>query len=285
MECSSWTMTASERALVEALGSEGGYRTPDAKARWRLPGRKLLGTWRFHLRVFGIYLRANRHVARGRFGNEAYARQAWDILRIAESAGARVQVRGLHPIARSNGPVVVVGNHMSSLETLLVPGFLLPFRTVAFVVKASLERHPVFGPIMRAVPRVTVGRTNPRDDLHQVLTQGKAHLERGVSVVIFPQATRRVEFDVAAFNTLGVKLAGRAGVPVVPLALKTDFFANGRWIKDVGMIDPDRGVFFEFGAPLRVEGNGRATHAAVVRHIGAHLQAWGGKVIGEQHDA
>jgi 1-acyl-sn-glycerol-3-phosphate acyltransferase len=129
-------------------------------------------------------------------------------------AGGKVEVEGLGHVAGVRGPVVFVGNHMSTLETLLLPGFMLPFKDVAFVVKDSLLSYPVFGPIMRAVKHIPVARVNPREDLKAVLTQGEAMLRAGVSVVIFPQATRSVEFSVEEFNTLGVKLAGRAGAPM-----------------------------------------------------------------------
>jgi 1-acyl-sn-glycerol-3-phosphate acyltransferase len=130
------------------------------------------------------------------------------------------------------------------------------------------------------VKQIAVARVNPRDDLKVVLTQGEAMLKAGVSVVIFPQATRSVEFDVAEFNTLGVKLAARAGVPLVPLALKTDFMGNGRVFKDLGYVDHRKTIHFEFGAPMDVKGNGREAHEAVVAFISSRLRQWGGLVKG-----
>jgi 1-acyl-sn-glycerol-3-phosphate acyltransferase len=131
---------------------------------------------------------------------------------------------------------------------------------------------------MRSVKRIPVGRVNPREDLKAVLTRGAEYLRAGVSVVIFPQSTRAVTFDAEAFNSLGVKLAERAGVPVIPLALKTDFMANGRLIKDVGPVDPRKTIHFAFGAPLRIEKNDKAAHQAVVDFVATRLREWGGSV-------
>jgi 1-acyl-sn-glycerol-3-phosphate acyltransferase len=89
-----------------------------------------------------------------------------------------------------------------------------------------------------------------------------------------------VEFDAQAFNTLGVKLASRAGVPVVPVAIKTDFHGNGKWIKDMGPIDPSKTLYFKFGNPLPVSGKSREIHQQVVDFITQNLTAWGGKVKG-----
>ena len=54
-------------------------------------------------------------------------------------------------------------------------------------------------------------------------------------------------FDPGAFNSLGAKLAARSGVPVVPIALKTDFSGLGPVVKEFGRIDRTRTVHFRFG--------------------------------------
>ena len=64
------------------------------------------------------------------------------------------------------------------------------------------------------------------------------------------------------------------------MALKTDFMANGKWIKDMGRIHPERIIHFEFGESFKVSGNGREDHAGVVRFIASRLQQWGGTVKG-----
>ena len=217
-------------------------------------------------------------IRRGQFDIDAYENRSWQSVRVAEDAGGRLEVTGLEYVADVNGPVVIIGNHMSSLETIVLPGLILPFKDVAFVVKESLRHHFIFGPIMCSVKMIAVGRTNPREDLKAVLTQGTEYLKQGVTVVIFPQATRSAEFDVAGFNSLGVKLAERAGVPVIPLALKTDFMANGKWIKDVGKVDPRKTIHFAFGTPMQVAGNGKETHEAVVSFVASHIRQWGGIV-------
>ena len=49
-----------------------------------------------------------------------------------------------------------------------------------------------------------------------------------ISVLIFPQTTRELFFDPKKFNTLGIKLAKRAKVPVIPIAVKTDAWWHGQ---------------------------------------------------------
>jgi 1-acyl-sn-glycerol-3-phosphate acyltransferase len=100
-------------------------------------------------------------------------------------------------------------------------------------------------------------------------------LQAGISVTVFPQSTRSPYLDVEEMNTLGAKLAGMAGVPMVPLALATDFQGNGRLFKDFGRIDCRRPIRFEFGPPVPVEGHGREAHERVVAFIAERLKAWG----------
>jgi len=138
--------------------------------------------------------------------------------------------------------------------------------------------YPVFKHIMRARNPITVGRTNPREDLKAVLEGGEERLKRGVSLVIFPQTTRTPVFDPAEFNTIGVKLAKRAGVPVVPIALLTDAWGNGKRLKEFGRIDPSKKAHFAFGEPMTIAGRGDEEHQKIIEFITGKLQEWGGKV-------
>jgi 1-acyl-sn-glycerol-3-phosphate acyltransferase len=198
--------------------------------------------------------------------------------RALEAAGVRFDISGLEHVAAVEGSCVFIGNHMSTLETFILPVILLPFKKITFVVKQSLMDYPVFGHVMRSRDPIAVGRTNPREDLRAVLEGGAARLGRGISLVIFPQTTRVPEFVPKEFNTIGIKLAKRADAPVIPFALKTDAWGNGRLVKDFGRIDPSRTVHFAFGAPLRVVQQGAAEHQQVIRFIIEKLRAWGGVV-------
>ena len=76
-----------------------------------------------------------------------------------------------------------------------------------------------------------------------------------------------------------MKLAKNASVPVIPLALRTDFLANGKLVKDLGPIRRNCPVWFKFGEPImNVEGNGKAEHNQIVEFITQNLKEWGGKV-------
>lgn len=246
--------------------------------------RPLLGnvigwiTFIYYFRIVIIFIKNCITARKGLYDQKAWARSSFGVIRIVESAGGKFKISGMQSMAGHQGPMVYVANHMSLVDPLVLPCVLLAFKPVAFVVKESLLRYPVFGTILQAVNPIAVTRRNPRQDLKVVLSQGQALLSKGLSVVIFPQATRSDVFDAEAFNSLGVKLARRAGVPVVPIALKTDFQQNGRLIKDMGPVNPKKTLFLKFGEPLTVEGGGQATHRKVVDFIAQNLINWGADI-------
>jgi len=259
--------------------ADGAYRSPPGRPG--LLARAFPGV-AFYPRAAAIVWRAAARARRGDYDEAAWAGSSLEIVRALEAVGVRLAVEGLDRFARLPGPCVFVGNHMSTLETFVLPVLIVSQgRSVTFVVKRSLVDYPVFGHVMRSRDPIVVGRTNPREDLKAVLEGGTERLRAGISVVVFPQTTRTPLFDPAAFNTIGVKLARRAGVPIVPVALRTDAWGNGRWLKDAGRIDPALPVHIEFGEPVPAAGRGGGEHERVVAFITGRLRAWGGQVAAE----
>lgn len=262
----------------ERLRLTGEYRTPPDFPRSR--SDRMLGgfDWWYHLLVIDRVWRGGQLARRGRMDDAEWGQKCLDVIRCVERCGGRVHIE-IPEAARRCTPCVYVANHMSVLETITLPAVLLVFGHPTIVVKRELLHYPALCHTLRAVQPIAVSRSDPREDLKTVLVEGKASLEAGRSVLVFPQATRSPVFEPAAFNSLGVKLASRSGVPVVPLALKTDFCGIGPIVKEVGRIDRGRTVHFRFGEPLAPASDGKATHAAVVDFIAGSIREWGGTVI------
>ncbi|RPH52752.1 MAG: 1-acyl-sn-glycerol-3-phosphate acyltransferase [Desulfobacteraceae bacterium] len=235
-------------------------------------------TFIYYVMLADHILRDSLMARTGKYDQERWRRSAFEIVKIIESSGGKLNFSGLTHISGKNGPVVYISNHMSMIDTFIIPSILLAFGRLTFVAKEELLDYPVLGSIMKAIKPITVSRKNPREDFVKVLSEGAEYIKNGYSVVIFPQATRNAVFNPASFNSLGVKLARKAGVPVVPIALKTDFQGNGRIVKDMGPVDPGKIIFVEFGKPLEVKENGSETHQIIVEFIVNKLIKWGGSV-------
>ena len=198
-----------------------------------------------------------------------------DNIRLVEDCGGSVHIRGLNNLRDLNGqPVVIIGNHMSLLETAALHAVIREYVDFSFVVKESLFKIPYMRDILKSLGAIPVTRTNPREDLKKVLADGKRILQSGRSMIVFPQATRTRFFDEEQFNSIGIKLAKSAGVPVVPLALKTDFLECGSIVRDLGPIFPDREVRFEFGPAMQITGNGQEQQKEIVEFIKAAFARW-----------
>ncbi|MAT39006.1 MAG: 1-acyl-sn-glycerol-3-phosphate acyltransferase [Ectothiorhodospiraceae bacterium] len=216
-----------------------------------VPGRgRMRATMCFYRKMLGIVFRASRLAKRGKFGAREWTHASHGIVRSLERCGVPVHIEGMQHVRTMDGPSVIIGNHMSTLETFVLPMIVHPIRRCTFVIKPSLMEYPVFGHIMQAVEPIVVSRNDPRKDLMTVLDEGTRRIERGMSVILFPQRTRSDTFDADSFNSLGIKLAERTGVPIIPLALKTNAWSNGKLIRDFGPIRPDCPVHIRFDSPI-----------------------------------
>ena len=173
----------------------------------------------FYAPMVWIVFKAGCNAMRNQYDGEAWTQSSEGIAHALESVGCRIEATGLEHFRSLEGPCVFIGNHMSTLETFVLPSMIQPWKDVTFVVKESLLKYPFFGPV-------------------------------------------------------------RAGVPVIPVALKTDAWGNGNLLKDFGPVDVKKTIHFEFGAPMRIEGTGKAEHQQITEFIIDRLGVWG-REIGE----
>ena len=249
------------------------YNTPSTRKRLFLDKLFLNSRYYFYLRYFAILLDARKKVKQGVFDINEYCNVSDYTFKLLEDCGGKLNLRGLENVNKVDGPVVYIGNHMSILETFILPGLIIPFREVSFIAKQSLIDHKFFGGIMKATNPIAVTRTDPKKDYKTVISEGKKLLESGRSIIVFPQSTRG-KFVKEEFGSIGNKLAQRANVPIVPVALKTDFWGNGKKLKDFGKIHRNREIHFEFGEPLGTDVNIKQRHLTIISFIEEKLKEW-----------
>jgi len=265
-------MTAAE---VKILFGENEYHTP--KNQERDFGDKLFmgSRWYFVWEYAKIVLRTRKEAQAGIYDDNKWIESSHDIFHVAERCGAKMHIYGLDNLRKSNEPVVIISNHMSTLETMIFPCLITPFMRLTFVMKKSLVEHYFVREVMRSREPIVVSRVNPRDDFNLVMEQGYEILKQGKSIVIFPQTTRKTIFKPEDFNTLGVKLAKKAGAKVIPVAIKTDFWENGKGLlKDLGPINRKKPVYIKFGEPIEIKSNGKEENKQVIDFIATNLKKW-----------
>lgn len=262
-------MAPDSAPMPNKYGNNSTYSTEPAKL-----GRSIFPSVSFYLRLLtGPFFSLGRKAAAGRCDDREWARHSIWFGDVLEKTGCRIIIEGMDVMDSFDGPCVFVANHMSTLETFLLPGIIRPRKPVTFVVKESLVKMPFFGPIMRSRNPVVVRRKNPREDLKTVLEEGTARLSDGTAMIVFPQHTRSITFEPSQFNTIGEKLAARANVPVIPIALKTDAWGQGRKIRELGKIRPELPVRVRFGEVFN-DASDRKNHARICAFIGDTLAEW-----------
>jgi len=252
-------------------GSE--YHTPEDKKIYRrekiLPGN-FKGFYKdYFSRLFALI----RIIKKGKYTYQAYAQTSKNIFDDIEGHGGKIHIEGLDNLRQQEGPVVFAANHMGVMETQLLTSIIAP-KKVAFVIKASLLDQPFFKHIMRAVYNVPVKRQHPLEDMKVVMEKGKELLDQGISIIIFPEGTRKDYFSPLEFNSLAVKLASSAEVPLIPLALKTNFWGQGKKIKDLGPLRRDIPIHFSFGQALKPQGRGKKEHQITLQFLEDKLKSW-----------
>lgn len=160
------------------------------------------------------------------------------------ACGVRYEFRGHERLP--DGPCVILANHQSEWETVYLQLLHPP---VCTVLKRELLNIPIFGWALRLLHPIALDRSKPARAMKQVLTQGKARLEEGLSVLIFPEGTRVSPGSRVRYNKSGAVIACRAGMPVVPVAHNAGERWPGRhWVKKPGRLT------LEVGPPIATEG-------------------------------
>ena len=251
------------------------YDTPDGTKRSILH-RLLLGNrFYFYFNNFYIFFKTGMCARRGELNAENQIFYSNQNFKLVEKCGGKIHLRGLDNLTKLDGkPVILLGNHMSLLETALFHSIIRGRMDFTFVIKKALFKVPYFGDIMLALQAIPVTRKDARNDLKMLLREGKYLVKNGKSIIMFPQGTRSETFSPRRFSSIGMKLARAAKVDVVPFALKTDFLKNGKIFRDLGPVCPRKHVYFEFGKPIKIEGNGKDANQQVIDFISERLEKW-----------
>jgi len=136
-----------------------------------------------------------------------------------------------------DGPVILVGNHTSKLDAILLIGSTK--KTITF-----LGKHLLFKGIgkyyFKALGVIPVNRTIKDKS---VIPSSVLALEEGKTISIFPEGTINKTDDVIMpFKIGAVKIAKLTGVPIVPLVIngKYKIFGNQleiKFLKPITIID------------------------------------------------
>ncbi len=154
-----------------------------------------------------------------------------------------------------NNHGIVLANHQSTWETLLIPTLFKP--AVSWVLKKELFKIPFFGWALARVKPIAIDRDAGSSAVDQVKTKGKGRLDEGNWVCIFPEGTRVNPGETKRYRMGGALLAHHCatnsedgeGYPVYPMAHNAgECWPRHSYIKRPGTIT------VSIGEPFSVKG-------------------------------
>ena len=126
----------------------------------------------------------------------------------------RVRVAGRDKLPW-RGPAVIVANHESLADILVLFALYRPFKWVS---KESVFKVPFVGWNMRLNGYVPL-RRGDKASITEMMKRCRDYLAKGVPVMIFPEGTRSHDGHVKPFKDGAFRLAVDADCPVVPVVL------------------------------------------------------------------
>lgn len=130
-------------------------------------------------------------------------------------AGMKVEIKGL-PIGGLKGPALVVLNHQSGLDPIIVCHVIKS--NVVGIAKRQLKYNPLLGPLFWFAESIFVDRAD-REQRRIALQGARIAFSRGLIVAVAPEGRRQSAEPLAPFRLGGFRLATDAGVPIVPLVI------------------------------------------------------------------
>lgn len=124
-------------------------------------------------------------------------------------------IEGEAPADIAHRAYVVVSNHESNADPFLLSG--LPW-DMRWISKEELFELPLLGTLMRLGGDIAL-RRGDANSVRDMMAECRATLERGLSVMIFPEGTRSRDGSLGAFKDGAFRLAIEAQVPLLPVAL------------------------------------------------------------------
>ena len=171
-----------------------------------------------------------------------------------------------------NGPVLIVSNHISYLDALVLAHFLYKNgRAARFLGKESLFRAPIIGRIISEAGQVPVHRES--DGASDAIESAVKLLELGHCVGVYPEGTLTRDENLwpMVAKTGAARIAIKSGAPVIPVAQWGDQNFIPRYSTKIGWYKRHK-VSMVAGKPIDLsKWHDKADDPAAMKEATAHI--------------
>lgn len=138
---------------------------------------------------------------------------------------------------------IFIANHASQLD-INASAATIP-HPIVYLAKASIRKVPVLGLLNERVGTVFIDRSNPtaaKKSVDRLLTT----LNRGISVIVYPEGTRTKNGELNSFKKGAFHLAAKSNTPIIPLHIH----GTRKALPKGGFLLRKNPVHVRFGAPI-----------------------------------
>lgn len=167
-------------------------------------------------------------------------RLARGVLRVI---GAKVDVKGKENLL-NQGTSVYMGTHKSYLDIVVM--IALIDEPLVFIGKAEVDKLPFIRTWFHALGGLAIEREDIRQSFKVILVAIEK-LKEGYSVAIFPEGTRAKGREMGEFKAGSFKLATKANLPIIPMAIQDTF----KLLEEKRRVQPSK-VYMNIGKPIDI---------------------------------
>ena len=173
-------------------------------------------------------------------------------------SGIKKKVIGVERVPKDRSVLFII-NHRGFFDVILA-FYTVPVLS-GFVSKKEIAKVPGLRLWMRLIRCVFLDRENPREGIKAIL-KGIENIKNGISMFISPEGTRNSGEGLLEFKPGSLKMAEKAGCPIVPVAITNAnkvFEDHLPWIKPAEMT-------IEYGEPIYIQELSKEARAELLEH-------------------
>jgi len=218
-----------------------------------------------YLTVFGIFsiIALPLLWLTGKFNTGLQHRMSQRIVKLAFGkvlflSGIKKKVIGVERVPKDRSVLFII-NHRGFFDVILA-FYTVPVLS-GFVSKKEIAKVPGLRLWMRLIRCVFLDRENPREGIKAIL-KGIENIKNGTSMFISPEGTRNSGEGLLEFKPGSLKMAEKAGCPIVPVAITNAnkvFEDHLPWIKPAEMT-------IEYGEPIYIQELSKEARAKLLEH-------------------
>jgi 1-acyl-sn-glycerol-3-phosphate acyltransferase len=163
----------------------------------------------------------------------AWATRTW-AGSVLKAAGVRARIHNRERLSSEKG-AVYISNHVSWFDVFVLAAELPRY---SFIAKSELRKIPLFGYGAEAAGIVFLDRDNRKAAFESYKLAAK-EVERGRSIVVYPEGTRGHDYHLRPFKKGPFVLAIASQCPIIPTIVhgSREVMAKGSFLIHPGVID------------------------------------------------